>query len=278
MKNKFRLFDYHTQALDHGIRKVLRIEETVDAAMDKGLSAICLTDHFPLPKDFADKTNDIRIMYPEYVEKVFQAREKYKDQIEILFGVEIDWLEGYEDWISKEVKKYPFDYVIGSVHYIAGYPIDYTDRWFKELVNKSGGIKKVVSKYYQEIRNVIASNFFDGLGHLDRIKRYSVDIYFREDEDWYREEIDKTLGILQKSRMVMEINTSGLTKPFASTYPSPWILKEAKKRDIKIIIGSDAHTPENVGKDLDRAVELAKSVGYQKLVRFEKRKKTEVII
>lgn len=275
---KIKLFDYHIQVLEHGFNKPLRVDETILAAIKKGLSAICLTDHYPLPFGFIDLTKDMRVQYPDYVEKVLEAKNKYKEDIDIYLGAEFEWLPKYEGWIAQEIQKYPFDYVIGSVHYVNNYPIDYTQKWFEELVEKTGGIKIVVSRYYQEIRNAIQSDLFDGLGHLDRIKRYCWGIYLHEDEDWYREEIDNTLGILQKSRKVMEINTSGLNKPFASTYPSLWILKEAKSRDIEITVGSDAHIPDNVGRDLDKALELAQSVGYQKLVRFEKRKKIEIKI
>ena len=105
MKPAIRLFDYHTQSLAHEKGSKLKIEETIKAAIKKSLSAICLTDHFPLPPDFIDLTEDVRVRYPDYVEKVLNAKEKYKNDIEVLLGAEFDWLEGYETWIDKEINK-----------------------------------------------------------------------------------------------------------------------------------------------------------------------------
>lgn len=281
MKNKINLFDYHTQALNHGIGKELKIKETVEAAIDKGLIAICLTDHFPLPVDFEDPTKDIRVKYPDYMEKVLEAKEKYKDEIEVLLGAEFDWVEGYEEWIIDEIAKYPFDYVIGSIHFLSGklkngkrrnFCIDYTKKEAKAAQVYFGDIKSLVEKYYQEIIGCVKSNLFDGVGHLDRIKVFNNGSLFSENEQWYRELVKHSLDVIKSCGQVIEMNTSGWRHDCNSLYPSYWILEEMKKRNIDITIGSDAHVPSAVGRDLDKGVKLAKIAGYRSLVRFKKRK------
>lgn len=285
--NKKAFFDYHTQVLEHGIGKKLKINETVEAALDKGLSAICLTDHFPLPVDFEDPTNDIRVRYPEYIEKVLQAKEKYKGQIEVLLGAEFDWLEGYEEWIKNEARKYPFDYVIGSVHYLTGqikngkrrnYCIDYTEKEAKEALIYFGETQILVKKFYQEVVMCVESGLFDGIGHIDRIKVFNDGSLFSENEEWYRKSVKSVLDVIKSCGQVIEMNTSGWRHGCNSLYPSYWILEELKKRNIDITIGSDAHKPEDIGRDLDKAVVLAKKAGFGKLIRFIKRKKVEVKI
>lgn len=272
------LFDYHTQGLAHEKGSKLRIEETIEAAIKKGLSAICLTDHFPLPPDFNDLTKDVRVKYPEYVELVVKTKNKYKNNIEVLLGAEFDWLEGYEEWIENEIQKYPFDYTIGSVHFVGNIPIDYTREYFIKTLKVYGGIKKLIRKYYEQIRELSTSNLFDSIGHLDRIKVYNDGNFFSEKEDWYRNEVLKTLNAISKNTSILEINTSGIDKVCKEQYPSTWILKEAKKKDINLTLGSDAHIPEKVGRNLENAVEIAKQARYTSLVRFKKRKKIEVKI
>ncbi|MBI2611706.1 histidinol-phosphatase HisJ [Candidatus Gottesmanbacteria bacterium] len=275
---KIFLFDYHVQALAHERGSKLRIEETIESAIEKGLSAICLTDHFPLPSDFTDLTKDVRVKYPGYVDKVISAKEKYKNDIEVLLGAEFDWLSSYEEWIENAEKQYPFDYVIGSVHFLDNIPIDYTKEYFVKAIKTYGGIKSLITKYYENVRKVSISNLFDSIGHLDRIKVFNDGNFFSEKVDWYRMEVLKTLDVIAKYTKTIEVNTAGLNRVCQSTYPSLWILKEAKKRGINLTLGSDAHFPQKVGRNLDIAVSLAKQAGFTSLVRFKNRTKIEVKI
>ncbi|PIP33195.1 hypothetical protein COV53_01465 [Candidatus Gottesmanbacteria bacterium CG11_big_fil_rev_8_21_14_0_20_37_11] len=287
MKKKRRLFDYHTQTIEHGMNKQLLIKETVKAAIDRKLTAICLTDHYPLPLDFVDSTHDDRVYYPDYLETFTIIQKKYKGEIEVLLGAEFDWFSQYTEWIRKEINKYPFDYVIGSVHYLGAIKDDDGERIFCHDFSKEEfmkgfryfkEIKIIVKKYYKEVRNMVNSKLFDGVGHLDLIKKYNDGGLFDENDKWYKDAVIETLNIIASSGMVMEINTAGLDKPCKAQYPSFWIIKEAYERSIPITIGSDAHVPKNIGKNLDKAVQLAQKAGYKKLVRFVKRRKIEVNI
>lgn len=271
------LFDYHTQALDHGENKPIRIEETVESAIEKGLVAICLTDHYRMPPNFSDATDDARVQYPQYMEDVMKAKNKYKNEIEVIFGAEFEWLAGFEDWTEEETKKYPFDYTIGSVHYVRGIPIDFIPEYFEKAINLCGGIQGLVKEYFLQTRRCAQSMLFSSIGHLDRIKEFNRNFY-SEDETWYRKEVLETLDCISKTTKTMEINTSGLRKVCKAIYPSEWIVRQACKRNIDLTIGSDAHTPENIGSGLEKGIEIAKRAGYKKLVRFIKRKKIEVKI
>ncbi|MBI3379471.1 histidinol-phosphatase HisJ [Candidatus Gottesmanbacteria bacterium] len=289
---KIKLFDYHTQALDHGFNKPLRVEETVKAAIDKKLSAICLTDHFPLPNEFGDPTDEKDCTmnlsrYPTYLGKVKKTKQKFMDKIEILFGAEFDWLPNYQVWIEQQMRAYMFDYVIGSVHFLGiikdknekrNFIIDYTKEEFEKGLSFHKDIQLLIEKYYLELQSMARSKLFDSVGHFDLIKKYNDGNLFSQAEQWYKDLVLKTLDVIADAKRVLEINTSGWDKVCKEQYPSLWILKEAQKRNIKITIGSDAHIPENIGKNLDKAIQIAKLAGYDSLVRFKKRKILEVKI
>jgi len=85
-------------------------------------------------------------------------------------------------------------------------------------------------------------------------------------------DLDDTAKVFKECGVAVEINTSGLRKPVGEIYPSSEILKVYRKYDIPIVFGSDAHTPDDVGRDFDKAVSLARQAGYQEFVTFEKRK------
>ncbi|MGE6299530.1 histidinol phosphatase, partial [Pseudalkalibacillus hwajinpoensis] len=84
------------------------------------------------------------------------------------------------------------------------------------------------------------------------------------------EQYDRATNALSHSKTCVEISTAGLRKPVGELYPDPELLKMCYEKDIPIVLSSDAHVPGDVGADYDKAVELAKSVGYSRLMTFEK--------
>ncbi len=107
---------------------------------------------------------------------------------------------------------------------------------------------------------------FDIIGHCDLVKKFG-----NRPENELSKDLEKTARVFKECGVAVEINTSGLRKPVNEIYPSYEILKVYKKYDIPIIFGSDAHTPDDVGKDFDKAILLAGQVGYEEFVTFENR-------
>ena len=284
--------DSHTHAYAHysepGVKPPRRVNEMVEAAMAVGLSAITLNDHFPLPLGFADPTPDLDCAMPmndysTYQAEVTTAQQLYGDRILVLRGAEVDYLPGYKDWTRQELEKYDFDSRTGSVHFLGNNGknellLDFDSHGFAQCVDYYRDIRTTVQEYYKRIRAMVDTGMFDIVGHPDLVKKYNDGTLFTGSETWYRSEVTKTLDGIAKSCMAIELNTSGWDKTCKEQYPSEWILREAFARNIPITLSSDAHKPEDVGKNIDRAVVLAKNVGYTSVVRFVKRKKEEVTI
>ncbi|MEX2007440.1 MAG: histidinol-phosphatase HisJ [Candidatus Levyibacteriota bacterium] len=292
MKEGFRPVDYHTQTIEHGLEKPRLVRETVQAAISVGLSTICLTDHYPLPPTFIDPTDEKDCAmpmadYPVYQEEVRQAMDEFGGQISVRRGAEIDWLPDYADWTREQISNWPFDYVIGSVHFLGkiddaegerNYLLDYKESEFLNGVEYFRGIEPLGRAYFQEVRRMVGSGLFDGVGHIDLIKKYNDGSLFSGSEDWYREEVIETLDAVSAAGMSMEINSAGLDKKCQEIYPSPWILRAAHERNIPITIGSDGHTPEGIGRNLERAIEAAKAAGYDQIVEYRQHQKIPLAI
>jgi histidinol-phosphatase (PHP family) len=105
------------------------------------------------------------------------------------------------------------------------------------------------------------------MGHVDLVKKFGN----RPTED-LTGEIEETAQVFKKAGMAIEINTSGLRKPVQEMYPSPGALKIYQKAGVALTFGSDAHDPKDVGKDFDKAIALAHSVGYKEYLIFKQRK------
>jgi len=227
----------------------LKPEDWIKIGIKKKFDVLGFTDHYHFPPCFRDWGNEF--YSDEHYKELNKLKEKYKDKIKILVNVEFDWLEDYGEWIKKEAIKRKYDYRFISVHFLKigeeYIPLDYSEKVFQQMVKEIGGIKKLVKEYYFSLRQAIKKGCFDVVGHLDIIKIWNKDKkYFSEQKNWYMEEVKKTLKLIKKGKMKIDLNTSGLKKPCSEQYPSLEILKEAKKMKIPLLIGTDAHKPEEL--------------------------------
>jgi histidinol-phosphatase (PHP family) len=254
-------------------------EQAVQAAISAGLTHICFTDHFIRPienswsKGFISK---------KYLKEVEEVRKKYKDKINISFGIEVDWLDGYSKRIKKQLSKHDFDFIIGSVHMIQKqeknhFLVNCDYNCFLEKIKKYG-THEVIKEYYSQVRKLARSRICDSIGHLDVIKTYNNNCSLFKEDSFYKKEVLKTLDEIKKNNLCIEINTSGKIYDCNEFFPNFWILKEANKRKIPITIGTDAHWPERISEGINESCALAKKAGYKSIMIFKKRKAIEVKI
>lgn len=287
MIQEAKLFDYHTHTLEHGFNKSPQVERTIQAAINLGMSEICLTDHYPLPPDFVDPTEKQSCaiplsLYPAYQDRIAKAKEQFGKKITILVGAEFDWLPTYQNWTREQLLTYPFDYTIGSVHFLGeientqgkrNFLIDYSEEEFRRGIEYFGGIRQLVEAYYRQIQAMAKSQLFDSVGHIDLVKKFNSGDLFSENEPWYRELVLETLDVMTGADMTLELNASGLDKKCNAPYPSLWILEESLKRNIPLTIGSDGHMPETIGRNLNRATDIARAAGYNSFIHFQQRRR-----
>jgi len=249
--------NYHTHTT--GSDGKLKPEELIKLAIKKKFDVLGITDHYHHPPGFRDWGNEY--YSDEHYLELKRLKKKYKSKIKILVGVEFDWIEKYKDWIIRESKKRDYDYKLVSMHFLIvgedSVPIDNTEETFVEILEKVGSIQKFVKIYYSSLRDGINTGCFDVVAHFDLIKLWNKDgKYFSGEEDWYRKEIMKTLKLIKKKNMKMDLNTSGLRKPCGESYPSKWIIDEAKKLGIKFLVGTDVHKAEELEAGLKEVEEL----------------------
>jgi len=247
----------HTTRCNHAEGTV---DEYVQRAIELGIDIYGFSEHAPM--DFDPKYRLAIEEIQAYTTDILRAKETYKNDIQILLGYEVDWLQGHmrEDILAADV-----DYLIGSVHFI--------DKWSFDNPEFIGGwkdkdIDEIWKAYFEATEAMAKSGKFDIVGHLDLIKVFK----FMPKQD-VRVLAKNVLHAIKKSNMVMEVNTAGLRKPVEEIYPSPALLEEAYALDIPITFSSDAHAIEHIGAGYDSATALAKDVGYTQAVTFQGRDK-----
>lgn len=247
-------------------------EEYVLKAISLGFPSIGFSSHAPLPFEAVWTMKESKV--EEYCETLRGLREKYKGQIEIYLGMEIDYLPGINGPALQKFKDLGLDYTIGSVHCMeSGKPgeyltIDGSVVNFERVLNEvfKGDIQEMVRDYYKRIRDMVSIHNPSIIGHFDIIKKNNINSsYFSEDEDWYRAEILETLNFLSGTGVIIEVNTGGIARKYIDDiYPTEWILRECKKLNIPIMLNSDAHTPDDIAAYYEEAIGILKEIGFTK--------------
>ena len=246
------------------------IEQVILSAISKGISVLTITDHAPF---FLDSTNRLRKeeIY-DYKENILSLKKKYLGEIKILVGLECDYFEDCFDYNQEIIDYVKPDYVIGSVHYIPSINGN-INVWDLDEINNS----QVVEAYFNQVKALIKSKQFDSIGHPDILLRVVNDNFLKK----YHYEI---IELLNENQLAYELNTSGLRKSKYNTttkleyfgewsYPCLGNIQYGAKNRIDFVVGSDAHTPKDVGLGIKDVLLEAKNIGLDRICYFENRNK-----
>jgi len=259
------LIDYHLHTSLSGHAEG-NMEEYVETAIRKGLKEIGFCDHAPLPEKFPFPNKESLSIplskFPSYVKRVLDLRKAYPE-IKIKLGCEIDYIPNYIEETLALVKNFPFDYLMLSLHFLGKYPIDHPH--FQEVWEKLGK-DRVFQSYFETLGDAISLGEFDVLAHPDLPKKFGYQPSFSL-LPFYK----KISSLLRNNDMVVEVNTAGLRKPVSEIYPSLSFLHILKENHVPVTFGSDAHSPKEVGWEILKAYEWAKSAGYSEFAIWERR-------
>ena len=240
------------------------------AARVAGLDEIGFADHNPLPAALDDGNRMAEAQLPHYWDMIGQTRERFPD-LHIKCGLEVDYLPGGETYLAQQIARFPFDYITGSVHYLGDWNFDnpiFLHRWDAEDVDG------VYRAYFESLNQLIETGMFDILAHPDLVKKFGHRPRELDLEPLYWH----TCQLLQRHDVCLEINTAGLRKQVAEIYPHQRFIEIAAQTGVTIVIGSDAHTPEEVGCDYDRAIASAQAAGFSHIQQFTRRQRTSVAL
>jgi histidinol-phosphatase (PHP family) len=254
--------DYHTHTrLSDGTGKPV---DYARAARERGIAEIGLSDHAPITGravSWAMRPADLA----EYVRLVRDA-QRAVPKVSVKLGLEVDYLPGCDAWVRVLAAMYPWDYFLGSVHFLGEFPVDRAaaDWQHEDLAARW-------REYFALWADAARSGLFDALAHPDLPKKFG----FRPAGDLTPLH-EEALRVVAAAGVAIEVSTGGLRQPCHEIYPAPEFLRLACRLGIPVTLGSDAHRPEDVGRDFDQAVALLRSCGYSQVSQFTARQRTLV--
>ena len=259
--------DYHTHTLRCGHAGGMA-RDYVEAALGLGLDEIAVTDHIPLyflPGDdplpeFAMAASEL----PQYVAEVRDLKRQYRGRIDVLIGIEADYVEGHEEELRSILEAYEWDVVLGSVHWVAG---DWIDSPGAERRHQTEGSEFLWVEYFRLLAKACASGLFDVMTHFDLAKKFGnrcpAACELAE---------DRAVSAAVESGVAIEVSSAGLRKKVGEIYPGPALLAKLVKRGVDVVFSSDAHAPAEVGWGEDQIRSAAEKAGARRHLSFRSRR------
>ena len=250
--------------------------DMADEAVRKGLKTICFTDHFD--KDDLEWGEEGIFDVDAYFVEMQKLQEGYAGKLNIRIGIELGFRTYLKDYYEELTKKYPFDFVIGSVHNVpykkdAEGNILYTDPAAEKLFTDRTDKEAYRLMMETTLENVRTSDCFQTLGHLDYVVRYGKSREKEYSYTDYADIIDEILKLLIEKEKGLEVNSAGLKYGLPFAHPHPDVLKRYRELGGEIItIGADAHKPEHIAYDFAKAEEILKSCGFKYYTEFFEQK------
>ncbi|MBN1837028.1 MAG: histidinol-phosphatase [Spirochaetales bacterium] len=273
--------NYHCHSrLDDGVGE---LADYAAAAVEKGLATLGFSGHAPVPFETGWTMPPERL--PEYLATVRRLKEEYAGRLEILLGLEVDFLPGLLSVDSPWIQELDLDFTVGSVHFLGRLrngtwwtgdgPLAELEQGLEE--SYGGDIQAAVERFYALTAQMAAESPPDIIGHFDVIKKNNRDgRFFSEDAPWYRRAVRATLDAIARAGSIVEVNTGGLVRNTSGAlYPSEWILAECLRRGIPVMVNSDAHRPEHIDGHFRESYALLRQVGYRGITHLSGGRRVE---
>jgi histidinol-phosphatase (PHP family) len=255
------IVDYHMHLRDEGqhvSHTVETIERWVDTATSRGIAEIGFTEHFyyfletrPL-LTVPYQVDHCHVSVEPYVEAVLEAKQR---GLPVKLGTEVDYIPGREAELRTLLARHPWDFILGSLHYLDGLGIDQEPSFVAAV-----GPEQAYHRYFDTLPRAAATGLFDSLAHPDLVKFFAGPIAW-----------DQGAFVAGLDGVCLEVSTAGLRKPHGRIYPEPELLAAANRAGVHVTLASDAHEPRDVGRDFDRALDLLRANGYETVTVFEER-------
>ncbi|MCI9128965.1 MAG: histidinol-phosphatase [Eggerthellaceae bacterium] len=235
------------------------VSEYVKRAKEAGLTTLAFTDHYPLTPAF-DPDDYLSVppsAMPEYEAAVKEAQEAEAD-MDILCGIELDYLGSLEDRDLASADLDRFQLILGSVHFVDGWPFDdpaKRDRW-----DEPGAADEIWKRYVQLWCDAASDTSlrFDVMSHPDLAKKFGYLPSFSLQPLY-----DQMAEAARAGGRMIELNTSGSYYACAEPFPAPGLLSAFAHAEVPCTVGTDAHVPENVARDIRHGYSLMKEAGYK---------------
>ena len=246
------------------------VRAMLDAALERGMEAVCITDHIDedYPEDSETGTNPFLFDLDQYFQVLREIKKEYADRLDLRIGVELGLQPHLGERYRKLIETYPFDFVIGSLHVIHG--MDPYDGVIFEGRSDADVYREAFQATAEKLDQV---KDFDVLGHLDYVVRYGRHQAREYSYRAFSDEIDEILKKVIHMGKGIEMNMGGFKYGLGFCNPHPDVIRRYRELGGEIItVGADAHRPEHVAFDFEKAGDILRACGFRYYAEYRNRK------
>lgn len=247
------------------------LENLIKAYIRKGFKAVGISEHMPPPEHrflYPDELEqglsikDLENRFSKYFLELERLKQKYKSDIIIFKGFETETVTGSSALVRSLIRKFNPDYIVGSVHHLNNRCFDYSRQDYEAIAAEFNGLDSMYMAYFDVQYEMIRDLRPFVVGHFDLIRLYDPDFEARLDHPEIRKRIQRNLSLIKDLGLVLDYNLRPLAKGEKKPYLTPAILAGAKKLGIPVVPGDDAHSKEQAGMFVDKAVRSLKDMGF----------------
>lgn len=259
-------FHVHTECSPDASGCIL---EAALAAVEKGVSILCTTDHVDIDDYKTGKLQSNCFSNREEMQRQYlEAKAKVEGRLDLRLGIEFGEANHASEELIRDVTSTKLDFIIGSLHNVRENPDFFCINYESKL-----HCEKLVEKYIEEHFELVRLGCFDVLGHLGYTKRYMKRQGFDIGLDGFEASLEELFKLLRDRGKGIELNTSGLRDRTGSTFPELKFLKLYRELGGEIITtGSDSHRPSDIGSNIKDGLELLREAGFKYFTVFKDRK------
>jgi histidinol-phosphatase (PHP family) len=237
-------------------------ESMCQRAIDLGIPEIGFTEHW----DVGPYEGNPRYFNPEpWYAELERLRRLFAGQLVIRAGIEIAEPHLYPQETREVLQRAPFDYVIGSVHYV-GPNFMFNPEYFRTHT-----ADEIYAGYFAELDQMVRTADLDIVAHFDIPARTGIPV-LGYDPVRYEPMIRSALKTCIERSLALDVNVSGLRKPSRNIMPDPLILAwYVEMGGQRLTLGSDAHRLPEVSQHLEKAIEAIQAAGINHITKFERR-------
>ena len=192
-----------------------------------------------------------------------------REQTDLRLGIEADYVADREDRMASLLDAREWDYVIGSVHFLGDQAVDMRDSEWD--IWRSSSPEMVWRRYFETLGEAARTGMFDILAHPDLVKVWGSSAPVPDGD--LRRFYELALPGIAESDVAIEVSTAGLHKPVGEIYPARGFLELCLEAGRPVALSSDAHVPEDLGRDYEQAIDWLRELGVTELAVFEGRRR-----
>ncbi|WP_462267594.1 histidinol-phosphatase [Desulfobacter sp.] len=247
------------------------LEDLIKAYISKGFKAVGISEHMPPPEHrllYPDElaqglsVKDLEHRFSKYFSELERLKQKYKSDIRIFKGFETETVTGSPALVRSLIREFNPDYIVGSIHHLNDRCFDYSRQDYETIAADFNGLDAMYTAYFDAQYEMILDLHPFIVGHFDLIRIYDPDFEGRLDKPEIAERIQRNLAVIKDLGLVLDYNLRPLAKGENMPYLTPAILERAKTLGIPVVPGDDAHSKEQAGMFVDRAVQSLKDMGF----------------